>query len=346
MSPQTAPTTLESTYPARARRSLRWRRFVAAAVLVYAASIFALWLWMYLEGDRSWLATMFLFGPRFLCALPLPVLALAALVWQRRLLWIVAVTTVMILGPILGFHAHFPGTGPGELRVLTCNVAQRAYSDVELADLIDRERPDIVALQEVVVPPPEIVWPRGWHVVHRDELLVASRYPVAMEDAMFRPSVPGKLVVIRYKISAPGRDVQLFNLHLMTPRWGFEAVLDREKGLDLSEVPRVDAMLWLRAAEQEEVSQWINTFEDPKIIVGDFNTPVESTIFRRCWSGYKNSFSAAGFGLGFTKITAKRGWSYGARIDHVLYTAPWRCLRAAVGPDIGSDHRPLIAVFE
>ncbi len=329
-----------------APRRTRWQRAIAVVTVLYAASIFALWAWMYIEGDRSWLATIFLFGPRWLCALPLPLVALCVVVWQRRLLWLVAATTVMIFGPLLGFHAHASDDGPGKLRVLTCNVNQRGYRDADLANLIDTAQPDVVALQEVKIAPAPIVWPRGWQVVHRDELLVASRFPVELQEGFERPSVPGKTVAFRYKIAAPGGDVQLFNLHLMTPRWGLEAVLDRNKGVDLSKIPRLDAMLWLRAAESQQVSDWIAGFEGAKIIVGDFNMPFDSAIFRRNWSGYENAFSTAGFGFGFTKMTEKRGWSYGSRIDHILYTPPWHCKKAWVDADIGSDHLPLLATFD
>jgi vancomycin resistance protein VanJ len=78
-------------------------------------------------------------------------------------------------------------------------------------------------------------------------------------------------------------------------------------------------------------------------VFGDFNMPLESAIFRRCWSPLADAFSTAGWGFGFTKTSEKRGWSYGARIDHVLFSPPWRCLRCWVAGDIGSDHLPLVA---
>ena len=81
------------------------------------------------------------------------------------------------------------------------------------------------------------------------------------------------------------------------------------------------------------------------IVMGDFNMPVESTIYRRCWPRLADAFSTSGWGFGFTKTSEKRGWSYGARIDHVLFSPPWRCLRCWVGGEIGSDHLPLVAEF-
>jgi endonuclease/exonuclease/phosphatase family metal-dependent hydrolase len=190
------------------------------------------------------------------------------------------------------------------------------------------------------------MWPAGWHVLFRDRLVVASRYPVVEEGSLPRTTVPGKTVGIRYLIQRPGGEVQLFNLHLLTPRPGLEAVLDRKRGLDLSGIPQLEAILRIRNDESWETSSWVASYKGPKIVVGDFNMPEDSGIYRDTWTFLQNAFSSTGFGFGFTKITRQHGWVYGTRIDHVLYNAPWRCVRVWVGPDIGSDHVPVLADFE
>ena len=78
----------------------------------------------------------------------------------------------------------------------------------------------------------------------------------------------------------------------------------------------------------------------------DFNLPADSTIFRRYWGDFANAFFRVGWGFGFTKNSTEGGFSYGSRIDHVLYSPDLRCLRSWVGPDVGSDHLPLLAEFE
>jgi vancomycin resistance protein VanJ len=323
------------------------RRIVGGLVVAYAIGIVLLWLWMYLRGDRTWLATLFLFGPRWVCALPLLPLAVVAAIWHRRMLGVLALTAVLIVGPILGFVLNFAGgDGMVALRVLTCNANQSQLRADRLSELIERESPDIVALQEVTGRLPRIAWPRGWFVLHKDEFVVGSRYPVYEREGMPSPDVPGKLVVIRYTIQLPHDEVQLFNLHLFSPREGLQAVLEGDNILDGSNSPDVQAMLRARENESLLASQWIARFSGPKIVVGDFNTPIESNIFRKYWSSYDNAFSTAGLGFGFTKITELRGWKYGTRIDHVLSTPPWRFVRAWVGPDVGSDHLPLVAELD
>jgi endonuclease/exonuclease/phosphatase (EEP) superfamily protein YafD len=324
----------------------RARLVLAVLVVAYAATIVALTIWLHAAADRSWLATILLFGPRWLCALPLLVLVpLAAWLWPR-LLVVLAATGLVILVPLLGFRLHLSSAGqPARLRVMTCNVNRFNYSGQAMRSLIATERPDLVALQEVVGRPPAI-WPRGWHVVQNDEYVVASRFPVVEREHTYRLVHPGKIAALRYTIDTPDGEVQLFNLHLPTPREGLEAVLDRRKLIDSKKIPQLEASLEMRRRDSQKVSDWIASFPGPKIVVGDFNTPVESALFRRYWLGLSNAFSTAGFGFGFTKITEKHGWSYGARIDHVLYSPPWNCTRAWVAGDVGSDHLPLLANFD
>ena len=78
------------------------------------------------------------------------------------------------------------------------------------------------------------------------------------------------------------------------------------------------------------------------ILAGDFNMPVDSTIYRDVWNRYANAFSTSGFGFGHTKHTDVRGWRFGIRIDHILTGPGWWPKRCRVGPDIGSDHLPLL----
>jgi len=66
--------------------------------------------------------------------------------------------------------------------------------------------------------------------------------------------------------------------------------------------------------------------------------PVESTIYRANWGSCRNAFSSVGHGFGWTRVLPH----FSLRIDHVLSCGGWRPLHAMVGPDLGSDHLPLI----
>ncbi len=75
-----------------------------------------------------------------------------------------------------------------------------------------------------------------------------------------------------------------------------------------------------------------------RVVAGDFNTPVESHIFRDHWSGFRDCHSAAGWGFGFTKRTRR----IGTRIDHVLAGRGLACVSASVGDRQGGDHGPVV----
>ena len=79
--------------------------------------------------------------------------------------------------------------------------------------------------------------------------------------------------------------------------------------------------------------------EGPTVIVGDFNLTDDSAIYRRYWSRYRDAFATAGLGWGYTKFTRR----IGVRIDHVLAGPGWQFRNCWVGPDVGSDHRPVLA---
>jgi vancomycin resistance protein VanJ len=137
---------------------------------------------------------------------------------------------------------------------------------------------------------------------------------------------------VRYALATPGGSISITNLHLETPRKGFE-------GLMVRDVQRLRLNTTLRDLESTLARRWVDAAHGPTIVAGDFNTPVESRIFQEHWGDLVDAFSRVGAGLGMTKYN---GWIR-IRIDHVLADRVWwRPVRARMGDDLGSDHRPLI----
>ena len=94
----------------------------------------------------------------------------------------------------------------------------------------------------------------------------------------------------------------------------------------------------IRGIEAKLAREWVAAGAGPLVVLGDFNTPVESAFFRESWGGLADAFSVAGTGFGMTKYN---GWIR-VRIDHVLVSDEWHVDRAQVGNETYSDHRPLI----
>jgi endonuclease/exonuclease/phosphatase (EEP) superfamily protein YafD len=94
----------------------------------------------------------------------------------------------------------------------------------------------------------------------------------------------------------------------------------------------------IREIESHLARQWVEQGAGPLVVLGDFNTPVESRIFRRHWGHLTDAFSHVGTGLGTTKYN---GWIR-IRIDHVLTSEDWHVEQVRMGSERYSDHRPLV----
>ena len=166
-------------------------------------------------------------------------------------------------------------------------------------------------------------------------LFLASRHPIRRADRLGDDSTGERGSVMRYELDTPAGAVTVFNLHLATPRKGLGALVSfDQQGLD-----EIRANSELRWRQSESVAAEAGRVAGPVLLVGDFNTPPESAIFRRVWSGYADAFSDAGWGWGYTFRTRRTA----VRIDHVLVGGGGWATKCWVGPDVGSPHRPVLA---
>lgn len=314
-----------------------------AAAWLYLAGVVALWVLIRVGADTWWLPTLVIYGPRWVWALPAAPLFPAAILWRRRALLPLLAALPVLAGPILGFclpwRAALAGHSRGSpFRILTCNVDGDHLNAPALRSLLDEVRPDVVALQEWSDRDRDTLFgAEGWSVRVGRGVCLASRFPILNADALPEEH-DWRDLVTRYELDGPAGPVRVYNLHLATPRDGLEAILARRR----QGAPELRTNIAQRAEESAKASGWIGSAGGSPLVVGDFNMPVESAIFRQRWGRFTDAFSSAGFGLGHTKFTK---W-YGIRIDHILAGPGWRCGRCWVGPDVGSDHRPLIAELE
>lgn len=333
-------------------RSFRVLRFGGVALSVsvygYAGAVTLLWFLLWTSGDRWWLATLLLFGPRWVYALPLALFAPLAVIWRRIWLLPLGISSVIVFGPIMGLRLSWgPQVSPPDLRVLTFNIERYNVTEDVFAHLLDVVRPDLIAVQECAgvgewhIPP-------GWNVERKGELLVASKFPILRVEVSYcrwpprnNPDVDGLYCLV----DTPQGQLGFCNVHLDTPRRGLRRVLSRTTILDLSDLDYVQARIEFRRMESQELSAWVQQFSAPVILAGDFNMPTDSRIYQDYWSNYKNAFDETGIGYGYTKQTVIHGFEYSSRIDHAIAGPEWQPQKAWIGPDLGSDHLPLVAEF-
>ena len=314
----------------------------------YLTMVIAAWLLLRLAADRWWPVTPLLFGPRWLLGFPLLLLVPAAAILRRKSLWPLLVASALLLGPImqvcLPWGKSTVANGP-RLRVLTCNVNGPRLNSAALTALIAQISPDVVTLQEWEADS-HVAWPSGWHVKHAGQLVLASRHPIESMTTSVRslppsewPPVNSLYAVLRM----PFGHIGVCCVHFLTPRQGLSKALDRHTIISPSRSETLSSEIDYRRTESKEVRQQLMRFGEPGVIAGDFNMPGDSNIFREFWTYYQDAFSAVGFGYGHTKYEPIRGWRYGIRIDHILSDEHWHPAHCWVGPDVGSDHLPLIA---
>ena len=318
----------------------------------YLASVCSIAVVMWTLGDRWWVATVLLFIGRWIFLVPLALLVPAAILVRRRLVWVLGLAGLVVAGPVMGAHVGWRTVLPTPkglpFRVVSFNADGGRGLAVDLPIVLAAWQPDVVALQECGTDLELAVGAvAGWHHHSANGLCFLSRYPIRDSSVMDRTTlealrnsaaggIGGSGAVVRYLIATPSGAVQVTNLHLETPRKGFD-------GLAVFDINQLRENTHLRDIESDLARRWVDQGVAkrpvPVVVAGDFNTPVESRIFQAHWSeGLQDAFSRVGRGLGMTKYN---GWIR-ARIDHVLAGPQWYVRRTGIGYDLESDHRPLI----
>jgi vancomycin resistance protein VanJ len=296
-------------------------------------------------ADQSWtISSLLLFSPRWLWALPLagfvPAAARRGLVAWAPLLGATVAGLFLISGLVVNWPQHAVHQR-GAIRVVTCNAQGGHLQTSRLKRYLDETRADVVVFQEWSDQHQELLFGNegqtDWHLASSGGLTVASRLPIQALEGLANGcfELPGAVGL--YELTTEAGNVRLVNVHLPTAREGIQAVIQwRLKGL---------RVLAANATSRDQASEIASTFSragaGSVVVAGDFNLPPESGIVRRHWGDLTDAFKAAGFGFGYTKYTR---W-HGVRIDQIRYDQTWTCTQCRVGPYVGSDHRPVLAVL-
>ena len=355
-----------------------FNRAVAALAWGYLAAVTLSWFMLVFTSERVLPGTIIAYGPRFLSLYPLLLLAPLSALFARATLWPLLLGSWVAFVPLMGarfspttlFAAHNAGPpAPGTLRILTFNAEGGARLAFDLPIMLREQQPDIVTFQECG----DRLWDalegmKGWYSRHYSNLCTASRWPIADMEMMPRADLArihelgfgGTGLVMRSSIDTPRGPLVLINLHLETARKGLEGMLSngaaalddplnvavdkRDEAVqpEPSQFQRFEINALIRNAESQRASRYAsqNITRAPIIVAGDFNLPVESTIFQDHWRAFTDAFEAKGNGLGWSK---REGRWLRIRIDHVLTNdAGPKPVHVEIGPDYSSDHLPVI----
>ncbi len=317
----------EETAPGQRRGSSAHR--IGAAGLLAAAGAVSLLGFL---GSLHWaLDLLSHFRVQYLVVLAVTALLLAALRrWRPAALAgaLAAVNLAAIL-PLYSGGTTRPAASAGTLRAMLINVNTRSGDPQRVAAAVAELAPDVLALEEVNQQWLEDLGPSLAGFAHsvaepRDDnfgIALFSRFPVTRSRIAWigEAEVPSAEAVIR----TPGGPCTVLVTHPLPPGGG--------------EYSR------LRNAQLAALPAWVREAEPPVLLLGDLNASPWSPHFRRLLRDSGLQDSARGWGVQPT-------WPVfnpllRIPIDHALHSPGIGIVRRAIGPDVGSDHFPLIVDF-
>lgn len=249
----------------------------------------------------------------------------------RKVDWVAAGALSLMTLLLCGIGLGRLGEKPSNFRVMTFNVHYETREAPQLLDLVQKEKPDVIFLQENKGDensPAAYVQRHlpGWSMQQAGEVAILSRWTLADIQTTPLHSVPGR-VILSAEVMAP-KPFRAMTTHWSVPQWrtGF-----------------VGLQRTMAAQEQDfrDTQAAIDDFKGPLILGGDFNNPPAHPFTQALSARMINAFSTVGRGAGWTfpkRIPL-------VRIDHLYSTQDIEPARSWVGPTAGSDHRCLFAEF-
>lgn len=284
--------------------------------------------WLGLLGAWNWILDLFSHFRWQYLAVALIVLAIAA--WRRA--WAVvavAALTLLLNGWLIGRLAwrHAPGSAPSVaatgLSVISLNVLRVNARKQEVIEYLRVADADIIFLMEIDDPwlaalrSLESTHPHHITSARTDNFGLALFSRVPLQDARLEYLAGSGAPTVMASVELEGRQLTVMGTHPMPPVGSHAARLRDLQLAALTSVVRHSAV--------------------PVLLVGDFNATPWSRAMRVLASG----------GLGFRGNAApwKPTWRVGSLlaipIDHALCTEPLAVTKHEIGPDVGSDHRPV-----
>ncbi len=218
-----------------------------------------------------------------------------------------------------------PVDGP-QLRILVANVLGSNQEKQPFLDFVRDTDPDIILVQEV-----QPHWAEALELLHeaypyhrvleRTDMHGMAQYSRVPLEYLPPPKDLGLPLFIS-RVTIEEREFILANVHT-TPPFNPDSANWRNVMLD---------RLQLRLAEETL----------PLVVAGDFNTTPWSPYYKRFVKGLKLINAQQGFGVVPTWSTNLRRYFVRIPLDYALVSPEIGVVQYTRGPDIGSDHFPIV----
>lgn len=320
------------------------KHLTVGTTYAYAGVVLILLVLIRWVGDEWPPVTLILLMPRWLLLVPAGLLVVISGLLGRPRDWLLQGTVALVVaGPFMGLTVPWrrvwldPPAGT-KIRILTYNVAQNAVDPKRLIALLEEEHVDVICFQEGRIRLRSIdpYFEHGWYQDRSRR--VASRFPIVEKfTPLPQENLSGErntAFLNRIRVSTPtGAEFVLASVHLPTLRPGFYRAMECDfEGLRMHRD-------WWRSELRRVLDQLAETESAPMLLAGDFNMPDDDSTMASLSETFHSAFAEAGWAYGYTR-PSRLSW---VRIDHIFGSPEWTFLRCWVGPDLGSDHLPMLA---
>lgn len=298
-----------------------------ALAVVSVASFFGELVW--------WLDVLANFRAQFVVGLMVFSLSLLLTRFRRTGTAIFAVAVVNLI-PVLPLYVGSPGESEPaapSIRVMSFNLLSNNEGFGEVIDYIRTIDPDLVLLHEASRPWEvaveaaglgyEVIRPRSDNLIFGTLVLIRGEDIEAVSFG-FAAAQP-RAVQLSYRPTGWPEAIEVLSTHPLAP----------------TEKERAD----LRDAQLQFAAEWASRQGGPRFIVGDFNATPWSSPFRRLMDEADLRNSQIGFGLQPSFPTTSNV-ILRVPIDHLVHSEHFVIRDRRLGPDLGSDHFPLIVDLE
>jgi endonuclease/exonuclease/phosphatase (EEP) superfamily protein YafD len=295
----------------------RWRILLIGATLSLLLPLANPWL-AHRSGHVVWLLDLTSHWQWFY-ALVLVLAACRGALQDKRALWALP---LVALPWLTAFKSMDTTSAPPDLAVASANVHLDNQDVTPLRDWIAQAHPDIVVVLEV-----SSGYAQGLAALksHPHQVLAPESSPfgiglissIPLTDTQVIRDADG-IAHIEARAVVKGRQIRVMAFHPMPPLSPYFHQARRERLLQLT--------------------SHAHPSEPPTIIVGDFNASPWSSAM----SGLANQGWARATGLRPTWPALGQGWM-GIPIDQIIGTRHWQQVDHARGPDLASDHYPVMA---
>lgn len=294
-----------------------------ALAVVSLAAFGGRWVW--------WLDVLANFRAQYVVALAILGLIIMMSRW-RKTGYVVLGASLMNLVVVLPLYIGSPADASLEapsVRVMSFNLLSTNENYADVIEYIETIEPDLVLLHEASRP---------WEVAMESSGLDYEIVRPRSDDLIF-----GTLVLVRgesvqavsYGFSASSP--RAVELTYTPPGWTTELAVLGTHPLAPTDEERAE----LRDAQLAFVGQWAASQNGAFIIVGDFNSTPWSWPFRRLMSSADLINSQGGFGLQ-PSFSTDSNLLLRVPIDHLVHSPALEVTDRELGPDLGSDHFPLL----